>query len=223
MLRSLLTDPPATRFVQGQIEQHLVVQLTQLLEDEHALRRSSRIEEAGQLRTMFDTSRSLACRLGLEGSRKAILQDLIAALRVRAERIEVVLNADALAVGIGSELNWSIPLPDRKPFREAKLRIDAEDKARSLDGKLVQLIADALEVRKLVISNPGLTINQVANKEGRCRKQLTKLVSVSWLSPRIVESILAGTQPKAINRTMLLETALPTDWAGQEALFGFQS
>jgi site-specific DNA recombinase len=216
-------DPPATRFVQGQIERHLVVQLTQLLEDEHALRRLSGFEEAGQLRTMFDTSRLLASRLAFEGSRQAILQDLIAGLQVRAERIEVVLNSDALAAGTGGELNWSISLPDRKPFREAKLRIDAEDNASALDGKLVQLVAEALEARKLVISNPGLSINQVAKKEGRCRKQLTKLVSVSWLSPRIVESVVAGTQPKAINRTMLLETALPTDWADQEALLGFQS
>lgn len=89
--------------------------------------------------------------------------------------------------------------------------------------KARSVIADALEARNLVISNPGLTINQVANKAGRCRKQLTKLVIVSWLSPRIVESIVAGTQPKAINRTMLLETALPTDWADQETLLGFQS
>jgi site-specific DNA recombinase len=183
----------------------------------------SGLEEAVQLRTMFDTSRLLACRLASEGSRQGILQDLIAALQVRAERVEVVLNSDAMCAGTRGELIWSIPLPDRKPFREAKLRIDAEDKARALDSKLFQLIAEALEARKLVISNPGLTINQVANKAGRCRKQLTKLVSVSWLSPRIVESIVAGTQPKAINRTMLLETALPIDWADQESLLGFQS
>ena len=144
-------------------------------------------------------------------------------MQVRAERIEVVLNSDALALGTGRELNWSIPLPDRKPFREAKLRIDAENKGSTLDNKLVQLIADAHEARQLVISNSGLSINRVANKEGRCRKQLTKLMSVSWLSPRIVESIVAGTQPKTLNRTLLLETALPTDWADQEALFGFQA
>ena len=89
--------------------------------------------------------------------------------------------------------------------------------------ELVQLIADALDARLLVIRNPGLSINQVAKKEGCCRKQLIKLVSVSWLSPRIVESIVADTQPKAINRAMLLETALPTDWADQEALLGFQA
>lgn len=216
-------DPPASRFVQGHLERHLIVQLTQLLEDEHALRRLSGIEEAGQLRTMFETGRLLACRLAFDGSREAILQGLIAALQVRAERIEVVLNPDALAAGTGGELNWSIPLPDRKPFREAKLMIDVGDNGSAPDNKLVQLISDACEARQLVISNPGLSINQVANKEGRCRKQLAKLMSLSWLSPRIVESIAAGTQPKSINRTVLLEIALPTDWADQEALLGFQA
>jgi hypothetical protein len=131
-------------------------------------------------------------------------------------------NADALAVRTGSELNWSIPLPDRKPFREAKLRIDSEKTGSLPDSKLVQLIVDALEARQLVINHHGLSINQIANKEGRCRKQMTKLVSVSWLSPRIVESIVAGTQPKEINRTLLLETALPTDWGEQENLLGLK-
>lgn len=216
-------DPPASRFVQGQLERHLIVQLTQLLEDEHALRRLSRVQEAGQIRTMFETCRLLASQLALNGSRQAILQDLIAALQVRADRIEVVLIADALSAETGRKLDWNIPLPDRKPFREAKLRIDAEERRRAPDNKLVQLIAGALEARQLVISNPRLSINQVAKKEGRCRKQLTKLLSVSWLSPRIVESIVAGTQPKEFNRTLLLDTALPTGWADQEALLGFHA
>jgi site-specific DNA recombinase len=214
-------DPPSTRFARGAFERHLVALLTQLLVDEHALRRLSGIEEAGQLRTMFETGRLLACQLKSEGAREAILQDLIAAIQVRAERIEVVLNSDALAVGAGRDLNWSIPPPARKPFREAKLRIDAEDRSSTLDNKLIQLIADADEARQLIIGNPGLSINQVANKESRCRKQLAKLLSVSWLSPRIVESIVAGTQPKAINRIMLLETLLPASWSDQEALLGF--
>ncbi|GAA0270570.1 hypothetical protein GCM10009127_08340 [Alteraurantiacibacter aestuarii] len=216
-------DPPATRFVQGQLERHLIVHLTELLEDEHALRRLSGIEEAGHLRTIFETGRLLACRLAFQSSREAILQDLITALQVRAERIEIELNSDALGAETGGKLAWSIPLPNRKPFREAKLRIDAEHRGSMPNDKLVQLIADALEARQLVINNPKLSINQVANQEGRCRKQLAKLVSVSWLSPRIVESIAAGTQPKAINRTVLLETALPADWADQEALLGFQA
>ena len=59
--------------------------------------------------------------------------------------------------------------------------------------------------------------------DGRCRKQLAKLVRLSWISPRIVEAIADGTQPKSINRTRLLETELPVAWAEQEALLGFSA
>ncbi len=214
-------DPPATRFGQGQLERHLIVQFTGLLEDEHALRRLSGIEEAGPLRTMFAMGRLLASQFALQALRDTAMRSLIASMQVHSERIDVVLNPDALAIVTLGALNWSIPPPDRKPFREAKLRIDVESIGGKLDTKLVRLIADACEARQLVVSSPGLSINQIALKEGRCRKQMTKLLSVSWLSPRIVESILAGTQPKAINRTLLLETALPANWADQETLLGF--
>ncbi|MEP2726951.1 recombinase family protein [Roseibium sp.] len=213
-------DPPASRFGQGHLERHLIVQLTHLLEDEHALRRLSGIEEAGQLRTMFDTSRLLGSRLAFEDSRGAILQDLIAVLRVRAERIEVVLNSGALAAGTGGELNWSIPLPDRKPFREAKLRIDAKAHCQTINDNLLALLVDAKGAQELVLANPGLSLNQLGKAENRCRTHLARLLRISWLSPRIVESIVTGTQPDKINRHALLSNAIPLDWDAQERQFG---
>ncbi len=105
-----------------------------------------------------------------------------------------MLNADALASATSGALNWNIPLPVQKPFRDAKLRIDAENIGGKSDARLVQLNADAGEARQLVVSNPSLSINQVALKEGHCRKQMTKQFSGSWLIPRIVESIMAGSQ-----------------------------
>ena len=213
-------DPPATRFAQGQLERHLVVHLTQLLEDEHALRRLSGIEEAGQLRTMFDTSRLLACRLAFESSRAAILQDLIAALQVRAERIEVVLNADALAVGTGNQINWTIALPDQKPFREAKLRIDAKTHDQTIKGDLLALLADAKAAQELVLAKPELSLHQLGKAENRCRTHLARLLRIAWLSPRIVEIIASGTQPDKLNRQVLLSSTIPLDWVEQERQFG---
>ncbi|MEO5707781.1 MAG: recombinase family protein [Alteraurantiacibacter sp.] len=214
-------DPRATRFVQGQVERHLIVQLTALLEDEHALRRLSKCEGAGQLRNMFAASRTLARQLALHSIHDDAVRSLVASMHVRADQIHVSLYLKALAIQSDCSVIWSMPLPDRKPWREAKLRIDAEHKGKGPDIKLVQLIADAFEARKLVFSNPDLSINQIAIKESRCRKQLAKMVRVSWLSPQIIESILAGTQPGPINRTLLLETEVPLDWAAQEALLGF--
>jgi len=216
-------EPSATRFAQGRLEKHLVAQLTELLEDEHALRRLSGIEEAGQLRRMFAAAQLRASRLAHKIERQAIIQELITSLQVKAGHIDVTLRAEAISVPTCDHLAWRIPLPERKPFREAKLRIDAEGNGHAPDTKLIQLVADAFDARKLIISNPELSINQIAKQEGRCRKRLTKLLSLSWLSPRIIESIMSGVQPKTINRTILLETTLPAAWVDQEALFGFDS
>jgi site-specific DNA recombinase len=216
-------NPSATRFVQGQLERHLIVHLTQLLEDEHALRRLSRIEEAGQLRTMFAAAQLRASRLAHNSERETIIKDLIASLQVRAGHIDVTLKAEAISVPTCDHLAWCIPLPERKPFREAKLRMDAEGNGCTPDTKLIQLVADAFDARQLIMNNPRLSINQIAKQEGRCRKQLTKLLSLSWLSPRIIESLMSGIQPKTINRTILLETTLPAAWVDQEDLLGFDS
>lgn len=214
------TDPQATRFVQGQLERHLLGHLIQLLEDVDALRRMSGIKEAGQLQKTLESGQSFACQLVNSGYCDSAIRGLVKALQVRADRIEVELDATALAIETEDGLLWSIPLPDRKPFRQAKLKIDPKGEVSIPNRELVSLIADAIEARKLVINSPGLSINQVAKREGRCRKQLTKLVRISWLSPRIVESITSGTQPSAINRTTLLQMELPADWTDQEAMLG---
>ena len=101
------------------------------------------------------------------------------------------------------------------------MRIDATSSNRVPDKQLVQLLSEAFEVQGLVLASSDLSLNQLAKRDGRCRKQLVKLLSVSWLSPRIVESIVDGTQPRSINRIRLLAAELPLDWAEQEALFGF--
>ena len=142
------------------------------------------------------------------------------AVRIRIDHLEVIL--DPASLGVEDQSSWTIrtPRPTRKPFREAKIRIDAVPLNPASDQQLVKLLADAFEVQALVIASPHLSLNQLAKQVGRCRKQMAKLLSVSWLSPRIIESISDGTQPKAISRARLLETELPVDWAEQEALFG---
>ena len=111
--------------------------------------------------------------------------------------------------------------PARRPFREARLRIDAASDNTRPDAQLFDLLSEAFEVQKLVLASPGLSINQLAKREGRCRKQMAKLLRASFLSPRIVEAIVDGTQPRSLNRARLLEVELPLDWAEQEAWFGF--
>lgn len=214
-------DFPATRFQQGTFEQQVSSCLVDLLADEHALRRLSNISDAGPLRSMFAAAKNLAVRLSQQGEAKLALRSLVRSISIRNDHLEVIM--DPAALGILDHSSWmiQIPRPTRRPFREARLRLDAGTPAPGADPKLVMLIADALEVQGLVLASPHLSLNQLAKQVGRCRKQMAKLLNLSWLSPRIVEAITDGSQPKSITRTRLLETELPLSWGAQEALLGF--
>ena len=131
-----------------------------------------------------------------------------------------MLNADALAVGTGNQINWTIALPDQKPFREAKLRIDAKTHDQTIKGDLLALLADAKAAQELVLAKPELSLHQLGKAENRCRTHLARLLRIAWLSPRIVEIIASGTQPDKLNRQVLLSSTIPLDWVEQERQFG---
>lgn len=136
------------------------------------------------------------------------------------DRIDLRLNAEALGCSISKDWEWSIPLPSRKPFREAKLRIDQGANVDSIDTRMIALLGDALQARELAIASPELSINQIAKREGRCRKQLTKLVRLSWLCPNIIEAIVDGRAPSRLTRKRLLDADLPLSWSEQEDMLG---
>ncbi|WP_338467632.1 recombinase family protein [Novosphingobium sp. ZN18A2] len=214
-------DPPSTRFRRSALEMHVVDHLTALLDDEHALRRITTIDEASGLRTLFAKAHLLAVQLGTKSSRDDTVRSLIASMRIGNDRIDVQLQPDVLGLDATDTLRWRIPLPARKPFREAKLRIDASPDGTRPDPKLIRLLADAFEVQKLVLASPGQSINQLAKQKGRCRTQMAKLLRISWLCPRIVESIVTGTQPASLTRKALLRSDIPVEWADQERMLGY--
>ena len=213
-------DPPATRFQRGRLEQHVIEHLVELLNDEHALRRLSNLVEAGQLRTMFADAQRMVLQLGQRSEVEEAVRSLVALIRVHKDQFEILIKPAALGVELQSCWNWSIPRPTLKPFREARIRIDASSNGKDPDRSLIALLGNAFEVQKLVLASSGLGLNQLARREGRCRKQLTKLLRISFLSPRLVEAIVDGTQPRAMTRKRLLDIDLPIAWADQEELLG---
>ena len=215
-----LGDVSGLRYQRGQLEKHMIVHLEELLNDKHALRRLSEIEEAGTLRTMFANAHLLALQLREIGKVEQALRSLIASVAIRSDGMTIVLKPDVLGITSESNWSWSIPLPVRRPFREARLRIDSETSAIRASNDLLSLIADAMAAQRLVLASPELSIAQLAKREGRCRTQLARLLRLSWLSPRIVEAIADGTQPTGLTRRTLLICELPLAWAEQERQFG---
>jgi hypothetical protein len=197
--------------------------MAELLSDEHALRRLAGLTQANQLRDMFAAATELLNRLSIRSECKQALRSVIAAIRIKTGTIELVLKPSALGLPHETCWTWVIPCPYRKPFREAKLRIDAASNAKIGDPALIRLLAEAADVRDLVHGSSGLSINQLARREGRCRKQLSKFYRLSHLSPRIVEAIADGTLSHMPSRRDLLVAELPVSWDEQHLLFGLVS
>jgi site-specific DNA recombinase len=216
-------DAPATRFQQGAFDRQVVTCIIGFLGDEHKLRRMANLADASQLRDVFDRARALSEQLNQVGQVRSALRSLVTAIAIRGDRLELTL--DPAALGIPETSCWSlrIPRPTRRPFREAKVRIDGVSPNPTADPQLLKLIADAFEVQGLVLASPNLSLNQLAKSVDRCRKQMAKLLAVSWLSPRIIEAICDGLQPRRLNRTRLLETQWPIDWSEQEAMLGISA
>ncbi len=89
------------------------------------------------------------------------------------------------------------------------------------DDKLIALIAEAFEARKLVDANPDKPIASVAGDHGKCRTRLGKLVRLSCLAPDIVTAIVKGRQPKSLTAKSLSNVTLPLAWDEQRKKLGF--
>jgi site-specific DNA recombinase len=189
------SDPPSTRFQQGALNAHIIEHVTNLLADEHALRRMANLADAGQLKKLFATATDLRVRILNPNEANAALRSLIAIIEVRKDGLELTLKPAGLGIADQPCWNWKIPSIIRKPFREARLRIDAADNGSQSDRHLLKLLAEGFEVQQLVFASPELNLNQLSKREGRCRTQLARLLRISWLSPRIVEAVAAGSQP----------------------------
>jgi hypothetical protein len=86
------------------------------------------------------------------------------------------------------------------------------------DTKLIALLADAYEARKLVLAHPDTPLADLAKQHGKCHKQLAKLVELSCLAPDIVTAVLDGKQPGSLTATTLRSIQLPLGWDQQRAL-----
>ena len=212
-------DPTPARFQQGALDEQVISGISDILGDEHGLRRLAGDADAGLLRALF--ARAHATKMQLQTHEAAkILRSLVVAIRIQQKYMEVDLDPSALELPEQATWHINIQLPTKRPFREARLRIDAEAAADRSTGDLLELVADAKETQRLVLASPELSLNQLAKREGRCRTQLARLLRLSWMSPKIIDAIAEGSQPKGLTRRSLLISDMPIDWAEQERLFG---
>ena len=104
---------------------------------------------------------------------------------------------------------------------DAKLLIgppDASEKPKA-DPQLIILLRDAHRAKALALAKPKLTVDQLAAKFGRSTERYKRLLRLSYLSPTIIDAIIASRQPPHLtNRFLQNLDGLPWSWAEQHKL-----
>lgn len=102
---------------------------------------------------MFAAARLLEQQLSKLGKARSAIQSLVSSFAIGTSGIKVMLDPAAFDITADSRWTLSIPLPTRRPFREAKLRIDPAAVGSKAANDLLALIAEAMEAQRLVLAS----------------------------------------------------------------------
>jgi site-specific DNA recombinase len=108
--------------------------------------------------------------------------------------------------------------------REMKLVVHGAEHQAEADPGLLRIIARAHDFQDRLMQNSDLTVPAIAVQQQLTIGYLSRLLRLPSLAPDIVTAIINGQHPPQLSakRLMRLALKLPTDWADQRKLLGFQ-
>lgn len=164
-------------------------------------------------------------RNDLEHLRRSSIKSLIDRVMIHPDRIEMLISARALAEMLELHLGPYAPATIR---HMANIRLTrsgqslrlVEDSgipagSRGPDPTLLRLLAQAHQWWG-ILSHGELDATRLANQEGVSVSWITRVARLAFLSPQVVEAILAGKTPAALDGKALLATgAIAPSWNEQ--------
>lgn len=124
----------------------------------------------------------------------------------------------------GSIQMIELPITLKRRGVEAKLVLsNAENNIDPCpDPALIDLLVRANRYLGSLTDGSGKSLNEIGQQHQIDPSEVSRLLPFAFLSPKIVETILTGTQPpELIAKHMARISDLPTDWSEQEQLLGF--
>jgi DNA invertase Pin-like site-specific DNA recombinase len=124
-----------------------------------------------------------------------------------------------------SPFRLDCPMSLRRRGVETRLVInDNRSVERAPDPNLVSTIVSAHHYRAQLTDGSGRSLSEIAAANGVDRSDFARTLRLAFLSPRLIDSILAGTQPIELTAQHLSRLSdLPLSWSEQERLLGLGS
>jgi DNA invertase Pin-like site-specific DNA recombinase len=154
-------------------------------------------------------------------------------IRIYRQRLHDLLHARSLEPSLvdpapashhGDILKLKVKARLQRVGREMKLVVHNAEHRAAADPGLLRVIARAHDFQERLSQDPDLTVPAIASQERLTIGYLSRLLRLPSLAPDIVSGIINGKHPPELSakRLMRLALKLPTDWAEQRKLLGFQ-
>lgn len=180
---------------------------------------------------LFDRARTFAENLleATPDTKREVLLDIIARIRIADERISLRLRGDALrarldidTIGATDEVRVDIPVAFRRRGVETRLVIGGTTESAKPDEKLIALVVQAHRWFNDLRSGTVASRGDLAIRDNVDPGDVSRVVPLAFLAPDITEAILDGRQPPELTAARLKRMRdLPLDWQQQRRYLGF--
>jgi len=160
----------------------------------------------------------------LTGRQRGELTDTLTQVRVLPNRVEIELEPATVAQRLGIESAQGTPAiiltTSVRLTRTGRVVQLVQDNGRAASAapaneKLLRLIAQARTWWGILLAG-DMTIEKLAAREGVTPSWVTRVVKLAFLSPAVIEGILAGTTKAGLDAAILTATdGVPAEWQVQ--------
>jgi len=98
---------------------------------------------------------------------------------------------------------------------------DPANDQKCFDEKMIKAIAKAYKWKIMLDEQRVSSLAEIAEKENLTASYVSRIFNLNFLSPKIVESVLSGTQPRTLKLQDIITKEMPDIWHEQEEMWGF--
>jgi site-specific DNA recombinase len=148
--------------------------------------------------------------------------------RVVIGRATIRIQLSDLAEGTDSARILALPWTRPSPYRKREIiqgANDAKTYARPMPANaraiLIEALRDAHRWLDELLSDPRLTFESIASREGKSERSIRMTLSLAFLAPEIVKAAVEGRLPRGFGLKRLVD--LPMAWPDQWRALGLQA
>jgi len=224
-------DASGWRLPTQRFEQEIVSTLAAFFAKPKLLLKTLQIkgQSPDEVEKLIQRANDLSSKLntGNSNNRRKVITKLIRRIDLAREHITFQFNSIKLMKKLGmttknldanAQIKLVHPVQIRRRGVESSLIIGEENQSNNLDAKLIKTIARSHYWFEQLKSGKLTSVTEIANASNMAPGDVSRLLPLAFLSPKIVKMILNGQQPPSLTTDQLVRFApkLPLSWDRQQ-------